>query len=124
MAYKIVSRVASSNYNNCAKIIDDCLEYDNLIESDDYYSIQEAEKYVIKNGMKQRIYYICEKYNKAFDKQQIDNAYLDAGNNWFVRKKFGIISGKWVRLKVSSHEPYDDKIKLLIKYSHFASHYC
>lgn len=105
--FAVASRVKTNgSYTTCATMDTNCSNYGNKIEDVAFADVKTAVGFIIANGDKSRMYYICAKYDSAFDAHSRNNKFLDAGNDWFVRQRYSYTNGKWTRICLTTSKPY------------------
>lgn len=108
--YRICSRIKTNGkYTDCARMESDSKKYGNRVYNNEFSTIDSAVKYIVQNGDKCHIFYICELFNNAFDKMNIGNPNCDAGENYFVRYRIAYIDESWTRLSLHSSRPFVKK---------------
>ena len=106
--FKIISRIKTDgSYNKCAKMDELFTSYGNKIELQDFNTKDGALEYILKNGEKNRVYYIVQEYLESYDKLNIGNDFFDVGNNFYVREKYCFNNNKLIRLCITNSLPYN-----------------
>lgn len=112
--FKIVSRIKTNgNYTLCAKMDYHFSSYGNKIEENEFISLEIAFKWIIEKG---RIYYITSLFERSSDLNSIDNEFLDAGNNYFIRRKYCWDGNEWIRQQLTTKNTYKSKYDNRKKY--------
>lgn len=105
--YKILSRnKTDGSYTICAKFDPEFTAYGNTIENIEFNDIELAISWILLNGNKLKVYYICSEYNHDTDNQHINNQMINAGNNHFIRHKYCYTNKEWIRMALCSPKPH------------------